>query len=741
MRKLFSILFLLMLVAGAVAQSIPPNTNALYFPVGDLGISPQNRMTETLTLVAPNPRIVTLGNGTQIGISQNPITRITDTNGYAWFTNIQYGSYNMSLSGFPGTVFPLYVGTNTSGTVDGWTLYTNAAALPPDPTTNYYTQAQINALLGSISSFTNIGITNFQSSVTLGHTNGSMSGNVFETNFWNLKDSSGNIRFRAQAAGDNVNYGDGTLAFSSLNGEAQIYGDGDGSPEFQFNTGGQLLWQAVQTVVGNGQVVTNQTSTGFIGDFNVPNDAATFALLGAVTNEAVAAASAATNALGTAAFKSIGTFAQTANNASDFASALLTSSNIATLTVSNQTTLLPNGAYTVPASNGRFPGQLAITMGAGGGGGGFHQLFIWNTNGGTSGWDTGLQVPGSFEAYSTLNLGAGAGAGHWLAVSNSNNSLEIAQLNTNAYSAIGFADQNNLEQFAFGFGESNAAGGSYRGIIYLGDNTSAPFWLTDNHGYPKWGSPGLATPSSPSGTFGSFVVLTNTATNYYSTNVVFSVDQSGNVNASGNVNITNSLTTATSSTTLLQGTAYVGQFTGAGNPGRVSGWILATHGSNSFAVGPISVDTAGSSGASTTGTSTGMNNRGNTGVSLGIGAYGEEEIILGGPFASTIGDANDTAKFLTNVVFAGPVTANVGIGAIGQPAPAAVTLGASPATFTNPGATTLNCFITGSVAYSVALSGVTIYGSLVGDSYVPLEPGKSIVITYSVAPTVTTNRF
>ncbi len=71
--------------------------------------------------------------------------------------------------------------------------------------------------------------------------------------------------------------------------------------------------------------------------------------------------------------------------------------------------------------------------------------------------------------------------------------------------------------------------------------------------------------------------------------------------------------------------------------------------------------------------------------------------------------------------------------------PASVTVGASPFTFTSVNPTALECYITGSVAYSVAKNGVSIYGSLAGDAYVLLQTNSSLTITYTVAPTMTTN--
>lgn len=86
----------------------------------------------------------------------------------------------------------------------------------------------------------------------------------------------------------------------------------------------------------------------------------------------------------------------------------------------------------------------------------------------------------------------------------------------------------------------------------------------------------------------------------------------------------------------------------------------------------------------------------------------------------------------------GTITAS-GFASIAPHTPVAVTVGASPFSFTN---TTLSCLkyrLSGSVAYSVKVDNVTVFGSLVGNIGDIIQPNEYITITYTVAPTCYTN--
>lgn len=99
---------------------------------------------------------------------------------------------------------------------------------------------------------------------------------------------------------------------------------------------------------------------------------------------------------------------------------------------------------------------------------------------------------------------------------------------------------------------------------------------------------------------------------------------------------------------------------------------------------------------------------------------------------TALGQINGNGVGITNI-------SGKNISAIYSTTPVAVTVGASPFTFTNKTPVRINCYFSGTVAYSISLNGAAVYGSLAGDAYFILPPTNSCVITYSVAPTLFTN--
>jgi len=73
--------------------------------------------------------------------------------------------------------------------------------------------------------------------------------------------------------------------------------------------------------------------------------------------------------------------------------------------------------------------------------------------------------------------------------------------------------------------------------------------------------------------------------------------------------------------------------------------------------------------------------------------------------------------------------------------PNAVTLTGSPFTFSNATQNTLECYFNGATAYSITKNGASVFGSLASDAYFLLQPTNKCVITYTVAPTLSTNSF
>jgi len=136
--------FLILLLSLATAAADVRLTNIVSGSVGDYSLNPQKRVNLTVTLLYPNPRLVN-----NFLVRQDAVATTTDTNGFFAFTNLQWGIYALNVQGLSGTGFKFIVGTNTSGSVPLSALVTNAAALPPNPATNYYTQAQVDALLAN----------------------------------------------------------------------------------------------------------------------------------------------------------------------------------------------------------------------------------------------------------------------------------------------------------------------------------------------------------------------------------------------------------------------------------------------------------------------------------------------------------------------------------------------------------------------------------------------------------------
>ena len=109
--------------------------------------------TGTRTNVTMELDIVTPVNRTWNGnpVSNDPLYCQTDLAGNFAFTNVIWGTYQLLAHDGRGTTFPtVYVGTNTLGLQPIAGLVKSIAAMPPNPATNYLTQAQVTALLSRL---------------------------------------------------------------------------------------------------------------------------------------------------------------------------------------------------------------------------------------------------------------------------------------------------------------------------------------------------------------------------------------------------------------------------------------------------------------------------------------------------------------------------------------------------------------------------------------------------------------
>lgn len=103
--------------------------------------------------------------------------------------------------------------------------------------------------------------------------------------------------------------------------------------------------------------------------------------------------------------------------------------------------------------------------------------------------------------------------------------------------------------------------------------------------------------------------------------------------------------------------------------------------------------------------------------------------------------ANNASGALVCQAITGSLIKGTGFSSVntGFHIPVAVSVGASPFSFTNNTTSALECYFSGATAFSVSKNGTGVYGSLAGDSYFVLQPTNNCTITYTVAPTFNTN--
>ncbi|MDE2107422.1 MAG: hypothetical protein KGL39_60055, partial [Patescibacteria group bacterium] len=126
------------------ANSQSAITNNLYGNVVTFGLSVNTNVSMELEILSPINRT---WNG--YIISNDPLYASQDTNGFFAFTNIVWGKYKLLANDGSGTAWTVTVPVTTNS-VPIASLIGNAM-LPPNPMTNYYTQAQVDALISGIS--------------------------------------------------------------------------------------------------------------------------------------------------------------------------------------------------------------------------------------------------------------------------------------------------------------------------------------------------------------------------------------------------------------------------------------------------------------------------------------------------------------------------------------------------------------------------------------------------------------
>jgi hypothetical protein len=175
-RVAILMLMLLAFLAPSICSAqLTAQTNVLYGNVSSFGLAGRTNLEMTLSIIYPKNRMIN-----NVFISNDPITSYSDTNGNFSFTNVAWGYYNLSAADSWGTHWPILVFVNTFGSNSLMSLLNYLSAIPPNNQTNYYTIAQINAMLASIGYLTNYATTtNFGvvqlDGVTIVETNGVIS--------------------------------------------------------------------------------------------------------------------------------------------------------------------------------------------------------------------------------------------------------------------------------------------------------------------------------------------------------------------------------------------------------------------------------------------------------------------------------------------------------------------------------------------------------------------------------------
>jgi hypothetical protein len=119
----------------------------------------------------------------------------------------------------------------------------------------------------------------------------------------------------------------------------------------------------------------------------------------------------------------------------------------------------------------------------------------------------------------------------------------------------------------------------------------------------------------------------------------------------------------------------------------------------------------------------------------GSGVYPRNSGDAMGIFGTGVWNFNANSLIASNTV-----TATNGFASYATHIPNAVSVGASPYSFTNTISVALECYFSDAAAYTLAKNGTTVLSGLTGDDYFVMQPGSYFTLTYSsTTPTVNTN--
>lgn len=136
---------LFIVTLAAALHSFAADSAHISVSLRDHGLSTVTRRAVVLTPLAPKQRSY----GAHL-FTYDPLARLTAADGTCVFSNILWGTYRLDIFGKQGVSYTLSLGTNHTGTVSAAALRTSPDTQPPNPATNYYTMAQVDALLALV---------------------------------------------------------------------------------------------------------------------------------------------------------------------------------------------------------------------------------------------------------------------------------------------------------------------------------------------------------------------------------------------------------------------------------------------------------------------------------------------------------------------------------------------------------------------------------------------------------------
>lgn len=258
--KWFAALAALWLTFGASAAEMID----LLVSATDFGLNPQTNTLVTLTPDAPLRRTY----GTNLITLTARQVRTTST-GFALFKDTLWGIYSLDIPGTTPTSWRLWITTNYSGRVSAALFVTNSTAMPPNPTANYYTMGQVDALLLSAATATNAVTAGVSNQWRVDATNAALG--TFPVGM--VTNGQSNVALNGTTNNATAYWWDGSASYPSLsaNGGSLVVRDTEGDlGDIRAETFHAAATNGVAGFVGDASGLTNGNASNILASGTVP---------------------------------------------------------------------------------------------------------------------------------------------------------------------------------------------------------------------------------------------------------------------------------------------------------------------------------------------------------------------------------------------------------------------------------------------------------------------------------------